>query len=236
MRIDLNESAVKAVRKYYHFLANNLGAIPPECIVEPPEGGWPNIDQESLAGLEKTDTVIELLRHLPYIERSDEFNTDVAFSTRAIDYRELATFKIARGERHHYIPEGNVEYPPHVVVLTEEGEEHYGSVLLFDTEEGWCKSLQSLLGRPFYLTIILVGTAIDDQPQAPRSVGVPDPETAPLPMWRYSNTLPVAEMLASWEQNFRSLEWTVDPFNADGGMMLRWNRETDVRLLPGLFV
>lgn len=37
-------------------------------------------------------------------------------------------------------------------------------------------------------------------------------------------------MLAMWKQHFRSLDWTVDPFNEEGGMMLRYDRATDVRL------
>ena len=36
-------------------------------------------------------------------------------------------------------------------------------------------------------------------------------------------------MLALWKQKFRTLEWTVDPFNEEGGMMLRYDRATDVR-------
>lgn len=127
---------VDAVRKYYAFLANDLGAILSDCIVEPPEGGWPSITQDSLAGLEKTEAVIELLRHLPYIEPSEDYNTQVAFGTSAIDYREIGEFKVARGKRFQIIPAGNEEFPPHVVVLTDEGEDYYGSLLLLDTEKG----------------------------------------------------------------------------------------------------
>jgi len=56
------------------------------------------------------------------------------------------------------------------------------------------------------------------------------PESGTVPeIWRYSETKPIAEMLASWKQKLRSLEWTVDPFNEEGGMMLRYDRATDVR-------
>jgi hypothetical protein len=40
-------------------------------VVEPPEGGWPNISAETMHGLGKTDEVVQLLRHLPDI-RSGE--------------------------------------------------------------------------------------------------------------------------------------------------------------------
>ena len=128
--------AVDAVRKYYTFLAEDLGAIPLDCISEPPDGDWPSITQDSLAGLEKTDAVIELLRHLPYIDLSEDYNTQIAFGTNAIDCREIGAFKVAKGKRFQSIPAGNEEFPPHVVVLTDDSEDYYGSLLLIDTEKG----------------------------------------------------------------------------------------------------
>ncbi|KAG9594683.1 hypothetical protein KCU77_g3343, partial [Aureobasidium melanogenum] len=128
--------AVDAVRKYYYFLANDLGAISRNCIVEPPEEGWPSITQDSLAGLEKTEAVIELLRHLPYIEPSEDYNTQVAFSTSAIDYRAIGEYKVAEGKGIQFIPAGNKEFPPDMMVLTDEGEDYYGSLLLLDTKRG----------------------------------------------------------------------------------------------------
>jgi hypothetical protein len=127
---------VEAVRGYYTFLAEGLGAIPSDCIVDAPEGGWPNITESSLAGLEKTNAVIELLRHLPYIEISSDHNTQIAFSTIAINYNEYGKYGVAEGTRSEFMPAGNGEFPPHVVVLTEEEEDHYGSLLLIDTKNG----------------------------------------------------------------------------------------------------
>ena len=45
------QSAAKAIRSYYIFLATKLGAIRPSYIVEPPVGGWRNITTASLVGL-----------------------------------------------------------------------------------------------------------------------------------------------------------------------------------------
>lgn len=131
---------VDAVRQYYTFLSDDLGAIPSECVVDAPEGGWPEISQSSLAGLEKTDAVIELLRHLPYINTSNNHNTQIAFSTSAIDYRAIGNYKVPRGQRSRFLPAGNEEFPPHVVVLTEEGEDYHGSLLLLDSENGECSA------------------------------------------------------------------------------------------------
>lgn len=90
----------------------------------------------------------------------------------------------------------------------------------------------SALYRCDYLSNhVLVGTATDYQPQAPRKKGVPEPENTPE-LWRYSETLPIASLLESWEQKFLSLEWTVDPFNAEDGIMLRYDRATEVSPNP----
>jgi hypothetical protein len=48
--------------------------------------------------------------------------------------------------------------------------------------------------------------------------------------WRAYKTLPVEEFFKQWEENFRSLEWVVNPHDVDDGMMLRHDRETDVGL------
>jgi hypothetical protein len=76
-----------------------------------------------------------------------------------------------------------------------------------------------------------LGTATDYQPQGARKAGVPEPGTV-AEIWRWSKTAPVAELLDSWEQKFRTLEWTVNPFNEEGGMLLRYDRATEVRLRP----
>ncbi|KJX94422.1 hypothetical protein TI39_contig4195g00015 [Zymoseptoria brevis] len=151
-------SIVDAVRDYYVFLAADLGAIPADCIFEPLVGGWPSITQASLVGLEKTDAVIDVLRHLPYIESSDSHNTGIAFNTRAIDYREIAEHKVTPGTRWEWLHLGNEDFPPHVLLLTNEGHDHYCSLVVIDTERG---------------------TATDYQLQAPRKDGMPDADTTP---------------------------------------------------------
>jgi hypothetical protein len=81
---------------------------------------------------------------------------------------------------------------------------------------------------------MFVGTAVDHQPRGARKAGVPEPGTVPE-IWRWSQTAPVAELLESWKQKFRTLEWTVNPFDGEGGMMLRYDRVTDVSLLRSQF-
>jgi hypothetical protein len=129
------ERTVKAIRSYYAFLAAKLGAIRPQCIIEPPVGGWRNITTTSLAHLEKTDEVIELLRHLPYIkgDSKGQWNSKIAFETYALRYGGADAMP-SNGTASDMWPPGAGEIPAHVAVLTMGAR--YGSWLLLDTVEG----------------------------------------------------------------------------------------------------
>lgn len=129
------KSAVKAVRSYYAFLAAKLGAIRPSCIIEPPVAGWPNVTPASLASLEKTAEVAELLRHLPYIKGDSEveWNEKIAPETEAFQYG-VANVMPPNGTASDGWPPGAGEIPAHVLVLTMGSR--YGSWLLLDTIEG----------------------------------------------------------------------------------------------------
>ncbi|KAH8694322.1 hypothetical protein BGW36DRAFT_384747 [Talaromyces proteolyticus] len=196
--------AVDAVRKYYNFLVEELGAIPADCVEYPPEEGWSNISEESLAGLEKTKEVVDVLRHLPYIKYSNGFNVQIAFATEALDYRGA---EVAVGDKNRWIPHGNLEFAPHVVVLTaDDGPGSYGSQVLLDTEKN---------------------TFSDYQPGGPSKASETNAETNPDDFWHSRETRPVAEFFSLWEERFRTLEWTVDPFDDEEGMLLRYDNATD---------
>lgn len=57
-------------------------------------------------------------------------------------------------------------------------------------------------------------------------------ETNPNDFWHSRETRPMAEFFSLWEARFRSLEWTVDPFDDEEGMLLRYDNATDVSLDP----
>ncbi|KAF3770636.1 hypothetical protein M406DRAFT_224494, partial [Cryphonectria parasitica EP155] len=74
------EHLVAPFRDYYTFLTTLY--LPEAALKHPPKGGWPNITRETCSGFGKTDMVIDVLRHLPYIEEhrnlhSVDFNCDV---------------------------------------------------------------------------------------------------------------------------------------------------------------
>lgn len=90
----------------------------------PPASGWDTIDAEALRAIGKTDTVVDLLRHLPYLDgRGDGYL--VAYETIPVDFTIDST---AMTEEVHPIP-------GHCVYLTG-GLGREGYRLILDTEEG----------------------------------------------------------------------------------------------------
>lgn len=71
-------------------LYESLPHIAPSDIRYPPSSGWPEITQESLQaiGLRKTDQVVELLRHLPYLNGQYPW---VAPDAYVVDYCKAVT-------------------------------------------------------------------------------------------------------------------------------------------------
>ncbi|KAK7954800.1 hypothetical protein PG988_015494 [Apiospora saccharicola] len=85
------EETVSAFREFYTFLSKMY--IDESDILEPPEGGWPHIDNLRCMG--KTNEVYELLRHLPYLrnkhpEAENGTNPCVAPLCHFISWAELA--------------------------------------------------------------------------------------------------------------------------------------------------
>jgi hypothetical protein len=64
------EATVAAFEDYFEFLTAMY--MDPAVIQTPPEGGWPQITVESMRPLGKTDEVVDLLRHLPYIRQDTD--------------------------------------------------------------------------------------------------------------------------------------------------------------------
>ncbi|WQF85633.1 hypothetical protein CDEST_10647 [Colletotrichum destructivum] len=59
-------------------------------VVQAPAGGWPSINQETLAALKRNDTVIDLLRHIPYVNYREGASSLAPFlmkDTPVTDYR-----------------------------------------------------------------------------------------------------------------------------------------------------
>jgi hypothetical protein len=116
------EDCIAAVRNYYGFLTAMY--LKESEVVEPPEGGWPDITTDTLRGLGKTDEVISLLRHLPYINRGTKTDVEHAVPRcRFADWHTLARKIIdgrSQAEQIKSLTEGYYDenVPSHVIGLT----------------------------------------------------------------------------------------------------------------------
>lgn len=81
------EEVVATLTDYYTFLCHlNL---PAEALKHPPPDGWTSIPAEPLLAHGRSDAVIALLRHLPYLSHPD-FEPQVLPETTCVDYSALA--------------------------------------------------------------------------------------------------------------------------------------------------
>lgn len=72
MSISDRDELVSELTSIYEFL---IGLdLPADALKRPPPGGWPGINQEKLAFLNKDDNVIDILKHIPYIRQDDDLN------------------------------------------------------------------------------------------------------------------------------------------------------------------
>lgn len=130
------QECIIAVRDYYSFLTKLY--LDESEVIEPPEGGWPTITTDTMRDLGKTDEVISLLRHLPYIRARNEAQ-GAAWCTFA-DWQDighdLSTGR-AQAEAIRVCSEDPGYYedvPAHVIGLTHGGR---GNPIFFlDTELG----------------------------------------------------------------------------------------------------
>ncbi|QIW97290.1 hypothetical protein AMS68_002808 [Peltaster fructicola] len=123
-----------------------------EWMLQPPNGGWPDITPELFKPLGKTIEVVELLAHMPYIcipGRDKPWAPHqtwpvITRNTRLIDFHDervsKALRKATQEEKHlrsrylEYIQQPLLDLPPWVVCLTT-GMVH-GDYLLLDTSDG----------------------------------------------------------------------------------------------------
>ncbi|KAM7220380.1 hypothetical protein V8F06_004159 [Rhypophila decipiens] len=200
------ETAIEAITSLYSFLANNIPGLSPQDVKSAPSTGWPELsDNDLLSPLNKTSSVLSLLRHLPSLQPSCDL-TQIAPETSAINYASPSV----RWSLEHspasiqgsLEPFGAGKVPAHVAVLTQGSR--YGSWLLLDTEKGTVTD---------YIQF--------ERPE--RDSPGPDEEDH----WRAYRTLPVQEFLDEWKERFRSLEWVILPDDGDDGVRYRFDGETD---------
>lgn len=131
------DEVVAEVKSYYEHLTTLY--LDEDVILYPPEGGWPSITRESLAWLNKTDKVVDLLRYLPYVRRdTGEDFQEIYDNTTAVDYRGKLYEYAARYKNDEYIAPYDVEttLPAHVITFATVSRVRDGFYIFIDTERG----------------------------------------------------------------------------------------------------
>ncbi|TVY62833.1 hypothetical protein LSUE1_G008741 [Lachnellula suecica] len=177
------DTAVAAIASFYEFFCT-LPTSTPTVIQYPPPGGWPDITPENMAAMKKSDSVIDLYRHLPY----PKGHIEIAHATSPTwwFYEPLKPAFDEPGFLDRTGPIGAGEIPADVAILTNGGRN--GSWLLLDTTNGtitnWIQQENPEHDEPS-----------QDSPDA----------------WRAYPTLPISMFFESWKNEFRSLAWMVVP-------------------------
>jgi hypothetical protein len=94
------DELVTIISDFYTFLTTFY--IPACSLKHPPPGGWPNITPETTKGFNKAPYVIDLMKHLPYIDEADaqEMITNIHYKSDVVDYSVLTAEDFA-SERPH---------------------------------------------------------------------------------------------------------------------------------------
>jgi hypothetical protein len=102
-------------------------------IAEPPEVGWDTIDPNGWPNFDKTEEVVELLRHLPYINQGN--GAQGAANCDFMDWHTTPADMDGEDIREATEPHpDDATIPSHIVGLTIQSE--YDVTFLFDTELG----------------------------------------------------------------------------------------------------
>lgn len=133
--------AIRIALSTYFQALSKLPYVDGSDILYPPSGGWPNITTSNLEPLEKNESVIEILKHLPYLRNPDkEKGYAISFGTFPIDYSAVPFVEPLDSDKaKHWSPD--VYWPEErikswVIPLTTSLDNVWGSWWLLDTTDG----------------------------------------------------------------------------------------------------
>ncbi len=126
---------IAAVQDFYSLLIK-LPYISPDALVFPPARGWSGVNAEELRRRGKTEEVVELLQHLPYLRAPAPFKRWML----GPDTIEIA---YCDGELYHQVMEAIQPLPAHCTWLTEPHSRD-GTGLILDTHAGMYVALATV--------------------------------------------------------------------------------------------
>ena len=127
------QEIITAFTDFYQFLST-LPYIDPALVLTPPSTGWPNITRENFSGLRKNDDVINLLKHLPYLDMSEN-RLGIAPWTYPTHYCGSG-FEIGVSDEdiRGLEPGGDVRFPEWVICMT--WGDRDATCIMLDTTDG----------------------------------------------------------------------------------------------------
>ncbi|KAL2066091.1 hypothetical protein VTL71DRAFT_2162 [Oculimacula yallundae] len=184
--------AIKTALSGYYKALSKLPYVEESDVVSPPDDGWPHITVSKFSPLGKDESVIELLRNLPYLRNpGKEKGYAIAFGTFVINYssnpftQPLNVEEAKSMSPDLYWEEKKIK--PWVVPLTMSEDNVWGDWWLLDTTDG-----------------TVTAWAHNDtlEPVADYEFG--DPRA-----WRNTcgETQLLEELLNKWREKFESLHW-----------------------------
>jgi len=128
---------VAELTSFYELLVKMY--LPSSAIKWPPPGGWADLIPEYFAFMRKTDAVVDVLRHIPYVRDTGLERWEIYHETGPVDYTGHH-FRIAHtcgnpSPAWTEPPEELTIIPSHVVCLAE-AHGRYGCDFFLDTERG----------------------------------------------------------------------------------------------------
>ncbi|KAG9571222.1 hypothetical protein KCU71_g505, partial [Aureobasidium melanogenum] len=173
------EGTVNAILAFYQQLIKHP-YLYETALKVPPASGWDTIDEEALRAIGKTDTVVDLLRHLPYLDgRGDGYL--IAYETIPVNFTIDST---AMTEEVYSIP-------GHCVYLTG-GLGREGYRLILDTERG-TTTAYSIMDYELSMS------EIDRYKHLPE-----------IEQWKAHRTLPTTQFFAGWTLRYEKLVCRAD--------------------------
>ncbi|KAG9519614.1 hypothetical protein KCU93_g7973, partial [Aureobasidium melanogenum] len=185
--------AIKTALSTYFQALSKLPYIEASDIVSPSAAGWPNITATNFAPLGKNETVIALLKHLPYLRNPGlPKGYAIALETFAIDYSaapftEPLDGDAAEGLSPDQYEDDEEKIKSWVVPLTMSQDQYSGCWWLLDTTDGtvteWAHNDS-------------MEPEVDHDDNDPRA-------------WRNAcgETRLLGELLTEWREKFEGLDW-----------------------------
>lgn len=152
--VERRKAIAAELLSYYEFLTSMY--LPKDALKRAPDEGWDIVNAERFGFLNKTDTVLDIYKHIPYIKHDAGDGYFIAKSTTCIDYtgevflkRKLRT-RLA-SEAGPEGPEGHggplwdrLRQPEHIAILADCVQSRNGFYIALDTRDGTAARLRPL--------------------------------------------------------------------------------------------